>query len=87
MENETKLLTGTENLPGTIPSKRAIRLKSIFDINRLLARTVNQLIRGQIEETKAGKIGYLCNVMLKSFELTELERRIGELEKRNNGER
>lgn len=71
----------------TTPPRRSIRLRTVFDLNRLLARTINQVLRDEISEGKAGKIGYLSNVMLKSFEMTELEQRIQKLEEQTKGGR
>jgi hypothetical protein len=48
----------------------------------LLAKTINRLLRDEIGEAKAGKVGFLCNVMLHSFELTQIEQRLAELERR-----
>jgi len=59
---------------------RTVRLRSVHDINRMLARTINQLVRSEIEESKAGKVGYLCNIMIRSFEVCDIEKRLVELE-------
>ena len=76
----TNTLENQANEKGSIPPKRSVRLKTAFDVNRLLAKTINQLLRNEISESKVGKVGYLCNVMLKAFELTEIEQRITKLE-------
>lgn len=71
----------------TIPSpekKRSIRLRSVSDVNRLLAKIINDLLRNEIEESKAGKIGYLSNIMIKSFEISDIEKRITVLEQQNS---
>jgi hypothetical protein len=61
---------------------RSIRLRTAFDVNRLLAKTINGLLRNEIPEGKAGKIGFLCGVMLKSFEVSQIEQRLADLERR-----
>jgi hypothetical protein len=66
--------------------KRSIRLRSISDINRLLGRLVNQLLREEVSESVAGKAGYLLSIMLKSFELSDIESRLEALEKQMNRE-
>jgi hypothetical protein len=61
---------------------RSIRLRTAFDVNRLLAKTINGLLRNEIPEAKAGKIGFLCGVMLKAFEVSQIEARLADLERR-----
>ncbi len=67
---------------GDTHPRQPIRLDTVFDVNRLLAKVINDLIRDKISENKAGKVGYLCNIMLGSFQTVEFERRISELEAR-----
>jgi hypothetical protein len=64
----------------THPPQRSVRIKTASDINRLLAKVINDLIRNKIGENKAGKIGYLANIMLHSFETQEFEKRLEALE-------
>lgn len=64
----------------THPLERPTRLKDANDIQRLIARVINDLLRNRIDSTKAGKVGYLCNIMLHSLETQELQRRIEEIE-------
>ncbi len=47
--------------------KRSIKLKSVHDIIRLLGKTINRLIRDEMGESKAEKVGYLCNIMLSAI--------------------
>jgi hypothetical protein len=60
--------------------KRAVKLRSVHDVSRLLAKTINQLLRGEILEGTAGKIGYLSNILLRALEQSDLEQRIKDLE-------
>lgn len=62
--------------------KRAVKLKSSWDVSRLLAKTINQLLRGEITEQRAGKVGYLANVLLRALEASDLEKRVEHLERR-----
>ena len=62
------------------PPKIALRLRTAFDVRRLIAPTINQLMRDEISESNAAKIGYLANIMLHAFEVSELESRISQLE-------
>ena len=61
------------------PNKR--RLKTMEDVRRLLADTVNKLNRDEIEINKASKLGYLLQIMARVIEGSDLEKRITELEK------
>jgi hypothetical protein len=49
-----------------------------------LGRLVNQLLREEVSESVAGKAGYLLSIMLKSFELSEIESRLDALEEQMN---
>jgi hypothetical protein len=60
--------------------KRAVKLKTISDVNRFLAKIVNEFNRDAIDATKASKLGYLCNILIGSIRDSELEKRISELE-------
>lgn len=60
--------------------KRAVRLKSLGDVHRFLAKTINQLHRGDIEESRAAKLGYLCNILIGVIKDSDLEARIRILE-------
>lgn len=58
---------------------RSIKLQAIGDVNRLVAMTINELRRDEIDGSKATKIGYLCNILIGSFRSYEIERRLNEL--------
>jgi len=60
--------------------KNNVRVNSPDGVNRLLQRVINALLDDEITENKARTIGYLCNIMLKAFEVGELEERLTELE-------
>ena len=61
------------------PNKR--RLKTMEDVRRLLADTVNKLNRDEIEINKASKLGYLLQIMARVIEGSDLEKRVTKLEK------
>lgn len=87
MEKRAKSLrTNTENRD-THPPQRSIRLKNAGDINRFLARVINELYRDKISPQKAGKLGFLCNVMLHSIDTQETEKRLDALEEAINSEK
>ena len=62
--------------------KYKVRLNNPKSIVRCLSRVINDLRSDSIEESKARALGYLCNVMLKAFEVTDLVERIEKLEER-----
>ena len=60
--------------------KSYVRLKTVNDVSVYLAQLINQLRRDEVTESKAGKIGYLCNLLQRSLETGDLERRLEALE-------
>lgn len=64
--------------------KRAARLRSVTDVSVYLAKTINRLDRDEISESKAGKLGYLCNILKSALEIGDLERRVEALEAMEN---
>ena len=56
------------------------RLKRMDDVRRLLADTTNLLCADQIDPQKAGKIGFLANILARVIENSELEKRLEVLE-------
>lgn len=57
-------------------NKRGYRLKSIGDVSHCLAKTVNELRRGEIEIAEARGRGYLLNILLTALKASELEERL-----------
>ncbi|OGQ00206.1 MAG: hypothetical protein A2Z40_03655 [Deltaproteobacteria bacterium RBG_19FT_COMBO_60_16] len=68
------------DFPPPPPRQRAIRLNNARDTRRFLSRLINGLMRDEIDESKAGKAGYLVGIMLKVIETYELEQRVSKLE-------
>lgn len=56
------------------------RLKSSTDIRRFLADTINRVNQEELDSGVAGKLGYLCQILAKIIEGSELERRLDILE-------
>ena len=65
--------------------KRATKLYTISDVSRYLAKLINRLDRGEIEESRAGKLGYLCNTLKGCLETGDLEKRVEFLESELEG--
>ena len=61
------------------PAKR--RLQDLKDVRRFLAHIINELNRDEIDPTKAGKLGYLCQVLSRIIEGGDIERRVDQIEK------
>ena len=60
--------------------KRPVRVQSIKDAERLLARVLLQLQKGEISESKARTMAYVANSYAKMFEVSEIEKRVEILE-------
>jgi hypothetical protein len=60
--------------------KRNIRLRTISDCNHFLAKLINQLKRDEIDPSKAGKLTYMLNVLIKGLRDAETEQRLLDLE-------
>lgn len=72
----------SELFPGWRGGKRrAIRLKSLADVRRFLAATVNDLRNGATTESKAKTLGYLCSILKDVIQGSDLEQRIEKLER------
>lgn len=63
-------------------AKRVVRLKTTGDVNRFLAKLINELRRDEIDTGKAGRIGYLCNILIGAIRDSELEKRVAALEEK-----
>lgn len=68
------------------PYKNKVRLDSPGAVLRLLGRVSNLVLDDKITTDKARCIGYLAGVMMKGFEVTEIEERLLKLEEAANKE-
>jgi len=66
-----------------MPSQR--RLKTASDVRRFLAHLIGRVDKDQVEPMKAGRMGYLANLLLSALRADDLEKRIEALEQRLNG--
>jgi len=53
------------------------RLQNTQDVSNLLAHSINQVLRGQLDAKVANAVGYLASVMLRSLEQEQTEGRVG----------
>ncbi len=59
---------------------RSVKLQSVADVNRFLAKLVNMVNRDEIDPIKATKMGYLCNSLAIGLRRQDIEERISKLE-------
>jgi hypothetical protein len=72
---------GRKNKGAVLPTDTpTCSLGSVQDVVLLLAETINQVRRGELDARAANNIGYLSTVLLKALDATNLERRIAGLE-------
>lgn len=68
----------------------ASRLKTPGDVRRYLAKVITDLQAGKIEATTAGRIGYLCNILVRvmevGFQQSELFAMVKRLEQLEKGQ-
>ncbi len=55
-------------------------LSTSQEVVRLLAETINQVRKGQIDPRISNAVGYLSGILLKGLEQSDVEKRIGALE-------
>ncbi len=67
--------------------KYSVRLKSLADIRRFLARVANDLDKDQIEPGKARTLTYIGSILSQVIRDSELEQRVDELEKQVGGKK
>ena len=60
--------------------KNKVRLEDMQGVRRLMARTINLLLDGELAEDRAKAIGYLCNIMTSIIKTSELENRLTDIE-------
>jgi hypothetical protein len=64
--------------------RRGVRLNRPQDVRRLLSRCINQTLNDDMSTDKLRAISYSCQTILKVFEISEVERRLIDLEARIN---
>lgn len=73
--------TNSHRVPAVLPPCTPDSpLKSASDVSILIAESINQLRRGQLDPRVANAIGYMASVQLRSFEQGMLEERIAKVE-------
>jgi len=64
-------------LPANTPDRP---LATASDVNVLLAETINQVRRGEVDPRISNAVGYLAGILLKAKEYDEIEQRLARLE-------
>jgi hypothetical protein len=62
------------------PDTPDLTLCNTQDVSNLLAQSINQLRRGQLDPKVANAVGYLASVLLRSLEQGRIEERVAHLE-------
>lgn len=84
---ERRLSARQGGLSGTITPEimglgKRIEIKKPRHIRKALVNTLNLLKEGKIEPVTANCIGYLCGIIIKNFELIEMDERMREIERK-----
>ena len=64
--------------PPPPPPRRAVRLRTPGDVRRCLAAVANDMMRGTMDPTTGGKVGYVLSILLKTFEVESTTRQEAE---------
>ncbi len=76
---------GLKNRITVLPhTTRDLPLVSTRDVEKLLAETINQVRRGEVDPKVANTVGYLAGILLKSRQDTEIDGRVTALEAKFN---
>ena len=60
---------------------RSVKLQTESDVNRFLAKVINMLNRDEIDPNKAGRLGYLCKLLVDGLRSQDLEERMSKVER------
>lgn len=70
-----------KKIPPEAPKKRrGVRLNKPCDVKRLLNRCINDTLYGEMETDTLRAVSYACQTVLKVFEISEVEKKLMELE-------
>jgi hypothetical protein len=78
---EAQAQGGRQNRMKTLDATAAdVNVEDCGDARALLVRTINQVLKGEIDPRIANSVGFLTNLLMKAVEQHELETRIEQLE-------
>ncbi len=73
---------GGINRSPSVAFQEEFRLKTTKDIQKLLSKVINGVWQGKVPIKVGSSIGFLTRCWLDAYEKAELEKRVGELEKK-----
>lgn len=78
---EAQARGGRQNRAKTLdPTAPDVKIACCGDLAPLLSRTINQVLKGQLDPRVANTVGYLVSIEMRVFEVRDLEARIDRLE-------
>nr|WP_320193587.1 hypothetical protein [uncultured Desulfobacter sp.] len=60
---------------------KGVRLNSLRDVRRFMAKIINQLHRSEIEESRGRTLAYMSSILKDVLKESDIEERIAQLEK------
>jgi len=81
VQEAARLKGGKQGKRAVLEEAENIRITRLGDVIRLLNQTINQVRRGELDHKVANSVAYLSNVLVKTFEGEELQKRLDSLEK------
>jgi hypothetical protein len=63
------------------PGAPQVELGSLSDVAKVLTETINQVRRGELDYKVGYSVGYLCALTMKALDGSQLEERLGVLER------
>jgi len=60
--------------------KRTVKLETIGDCHRFLAKVINRYNREEIDSAQAGRFAYMVNILVGIIKDNDFEKRIADLE-------
>lgn len=78
---------GKQGKRAVLENAENIRITKPGDVIRLLNQTINQVRRGDLDHKVANSVAYLSNVLVKTWEGEELQKRVEKLEEKASQER
>jgi hypothetical protein len=67
----------------TLPKSRK-HLKTVRQCRSFLSKVTNDLYLGEISESKAGRLAYVVNILLRAIETEDIRNKVIDLEERVN---
>ena len=59
---------------------RGPRLENLSDISKFMARLIREVYTNKLDQSKAGRLAYMCNIFKNCREASDIEKRVEEIE-------